>query len=67
MIRADLALIDWNNIFGNCGEICELMYDKLKDIINNLIALYVPTHVKSRSNQKSPWFNSSLKRFIFFY
>ena len=62
MIRANLALIDWENVFLNCGRICELIYDKFKEIINNFIALYVPTYVKSRSNQKSPWFNSSLKR-----
>ena len=61
MIRANLALTDWDTIFRNCGGICELIHDNIKDMINNLIALYVHTYGKSRCNQKSPWFDSSLK------
>ena len=61
MILANLALIDWDNVSLNCGGTCEFMYDKFMDIFNNMIALYMPTCAKSRSNQKSPGFHKAFR------
>ena len=61
LIRAHLAMLDWENVFSDCANDCEAAWLKFKMIINNIVELYVPQC--SFSNKlKAPWFNNRLKR-----
>ena len=62
LMRGHLALISWEGIFVECENDVEVVYEKFKNTLENLVSLCVPKRVVCRNNRNSPWFNDNLKR-----
>ena len=60
LIHMHLACIDWNNFFYNRTNVNE-MWSQLKNLLDHLIEIYVPTKLV-QPGKSAPWFNRSLKR-----
>ena len=60
IIHMHLACIDWNNFFYNRTDVNE-MWTQLKNLLDHLIDIYVPTKILQPGNS-APWFNRSLKK-----
>ena len=62
LMHAHLATIDWSSVFIGVDD-CENAWGRFKEVINNLVYLYVPVKM-SWNRINAPWFNDSLKRMI---
>ena len=62
LIRAHLAVIDWDVVFSDCLSDCEAAWLKFKSIIHGIVSEYVPFRPGSVPKINAPWFNNHLKR-----
>ena len=61
LLRAHLATLDWDRIFSTNNNV-EEMWDSFRNIIQNMINLYIPVKTISSRSKNAPWFNNHLKR-----
>ena len=62
LMRANLGLLDWDELMINLNLNCEEIWNVFKEIIHSLVNLYVPSYVKSGDSRNVPWCNPTLKR-----
>ena len=57
-MRAHIATVNWDSFFAECDSVNE-MWDKFKNVINNLMDMHVPFETGRKNNY--PWFNKKLR------
>ena len=60
LLRAHLATIDWDSLFADYHDDCNMLWNIFHSVIDNLMSEYVP--VKEFSERKVPWITPALKR-----
>ena len=61
LLRAHLATLDWDRIFSTNDNV-EEVWDSFRNIIQNMINLYIPVKTISSRSKNAPWFNNHMKR-----